>query len=235
MRHFLICLLLLTVTTGIPGCSKKKPAVEPVPVNEKWWRERFSRIGEKVSAGDAKLVFIGDSITQNWEKAGKRIWKIFYSKRKALNLGIWGDRIQNVTWRLQKGNYEGIRPLLAVVMAGTNNIGENTPDEIASGIKMIIDIIGEKTPGTRILLLGIFPRGTGFNRERILIEQCNSEIKKFSDKKRVFYMNIGSHFLNRKGVVTRDIMFDYLHLTEKGYRIWAESIEGKVKELMGRR
>jgi lysophospholipase L1-like esterase len=232
MKNKLLSSLLFLGIIFSAGCKKKQAAVEPVPVNEKWWEERFSMLKEKVSAGDAGLVFIGDSITQGWEKAGKKTWSKYYSGRKALNLGIWGDRTQNVIWRLQNGNYEKIKPSLAVILIGTNNIDENSPAEIALGIKKILDIIAEKTPDTKILLLGILPRGIGFNRERVLIEQCNYEIKKFSDNKRIVFMNIGRNFLNKKGVVTRSIMFDYLHLTEKGYTIWAESIEGKVRELM---
>ncbi len=226
-------LLSLTLLSG--GCKEEQAAVKPVPVDAQWWRERFSLIKENVSAGDARLVFMGDSITQGWEKAGKRVWKKYYSGRKALNLGIWGDRTQNLIWRLQNGNYEKIKPALAVVLIGTNNIGENSPAEIAAGIKRVLDIIGEKTPCTKILLLNIFPRGRGFNRKRVLIDKCNSIISKFRDRKNVFTLNIGKKFLNGEGVVNRDIMFDYLHLTEKGYRILAESIEGKVSELMGQR
>jgi beta-glucosidase len=227
-------LLLSFLLSGIifSGTCKEKQAREPVPVKEKWWEERFSAIKDKVSSGDAQLVFIGDSITQGWEKDGKRIWNRYYAGRKALNLGIWGDRTENVIWRLQNGHYEKIRPSLAVILIGTNNIGVNSPAEIVSGIKRILDIIRKRTPGTRILLLGIFPRGKGLNKERVIIERCNREISKFNERKRVFYMNIGKNFLNEEGEVSREIMFDYLHLTEKGYRIWAESIERKVRELM---
>lgn len=208
-------------------------AVQPVPRNG-GWMERHEAMNERVAKGNVDLVFIGDSITQGWEGNGKKVWQEFYGDRNAVNLGIGGDRTQHVIWRLDHGNLEGIKPKLAVIMIGTNNSNSNKPEEIADGIEMIIDQLNEKTPETKILLLGIFPRGaTPEDRLRQVNEKTNEIVSKLADGDRVHYLDIGEKFLEEDGTLSRETMPDLLHLNEKSYRIWAESIEPKVTELMG--
>ena len=114
----------------------------------------------RVKQGNVDLIFIGDSITHGWEEAGKDVWQKFYGKRNAVNLGIGGDQTQHVLWRLDHGNIDGISPKLAVIMIGTNNAGSGQqPEQIAEGIKAIVEQLRAKLPETKILLLAIFPRG----------------------------------------------------------------------------
>lgn len=208
-------------------------AVQPVP-REGGWMERHKGMNERVAQGNVDLVFIGDSITQGWEGNGKEVWKEFYGDRNAVNLGIGGDRTQHVMWRLDNGNLEGIEPKLAVIMIGTNNSNSNKPEEIADGIEMIVEQLKEKTPETKILLLGIFPRGAApDDRLRQVNEKTNEIVSKLADGEQVHYLDIGEKFLEDDGTLSREVMPDLLHLNEKSYRIWAESIEPKVAELMG--
>ncbi len=169
-----------------------------------------------------------------WEGAGRTVWEKFYGQRNAVNLGIGGDRTQHVLWRLQNGNLEGISPKLAVVMIGTNNSGSNTPQQIADGIKAILDELHKRCPKTKVLLLAIFPRGeTPDDARRKVNEAANQIIAKYADNQRVFYLDIGPKFLAEDGTLSREIMPDLLHLNQKSYTIWAESIEPLVKKLMG--
>lgn len=207
-------------------------AVQPVP-RDGGWMERHKAMNARVAEGNVDLVFIGDSITQGWEGAGKEVWNEFYGDRNAVNLGIGGDRTQHVIWRLDNGNLEGISPDLAVVMIGTNNSNSNTPEEIADGIEMIIERLKSKTPETEILLLGVFPRGaTPADRLRQVNQKTNEIISQLADGEQVHYLDIGQKFLQDDGTLSKEIMPDLLHLSEKGYRIWAEAIEPKVAELM---
>ena len=207
-------------------------AVEPVPRGG-GWMERHEAMNARVAEGDVDLVFIGDSITQGWEGSGKDVWKEFYGDRNAVNLGIGGDRTQHVIWRLDNGNLKGIQPDLAVVMIGTNNAASNTPEEIADGIEKIIQQLKTKVPETEILLLGIFPRGaTPDDRLRQVNEKTNEIVSKLADGEQVHYLDIGEKFLQDDGTLSKEIMPDLLHLSEKGYRIWAEAIEPKVTKLM---
>ncbi len=203
---------------------------------EGWWRKRQLLTNERVEKkrGKVDLVFIGDSITQSWEGPGKAVWKEFYSNRKAVNLGFSGDRTEHVLWRLQYGNLKGIQPRVAVVMIGTNNTGHSMqdPKEVAEGVRAVLDLIQERTPKTKILLLGIFPRGrTQFDSGRLNNIAINQIIRRYQDE-RVRYLDIGSVFEEVDGSVSKEVMPDALHLSEEGYRRWANAIES-VLESMG--
>jgi beta-glucosidase len=207
-------------------------AIQPVP-RSGGWMERHSSFNDRVAQGNVDMVFIGDSITQGWEGAGREIWKEFYGDRNAVNLGIGGDRTQHVIWRLMNGNLEGITPDLAVIMIGTNNARSNTPQQIADGVKAIVQQLQTKTPETEILLLAVFPRGPNAEDElRQVNQKTNEIIAEFADGEQIHYLDIGKAFLEDDGTLSKEIMPDLLHLNERGYRIWAESIEPKVKELL---
>lgn len=207
--------------------------VTPVPRDGNWMN-RHNAMNERVKQGDVDLVFIGDSITQGWEGAGKDVWAKHYGPRKAVNLGIGGDRTQHVLWRLQNGNLEGISPKLAVVMIGTNNSGNDSPEDIAAGVKAIVETLRSKTPDTKILLLATFPRGEKpGDPRRQTNEKSNAIVKTYADDMHVFFLDIGDKFLEADGSLSKEIMPDLLHLNPKSYAIWAESIEPTVAKLMG--
>ncbi len=134
-------------------------STKPVPRNDAWWQARQKSMNERVKKGNVDLLMIGDSITHGWEGGGKEVWKKFYEKRNAVNLGIGGDQTQHVLWRLENGNIEGIQPKLAVLMIGTNNAWCNNPQEVAAGVQAIVEKLRAKLPQTKVLLLAIFPRG----------------------------------------------------------------------------
>ncbi|MDP7204339.1 MAG: GDSL-type esterase/lipase family protein, partial [Pirellulaceae bacterium] len=91
-----------------------------------------------------------------------------------------------------------------------------------------------KLPETKVLLLAVFPRGTDKNDKRRQVnEKANAIFKKLADGTHVHYLDIGPKFLEDDGTLTREIMPDLLHLSEKGYTIWAKSIEPSLKKLMG--
>ena len=215
------------------GAAPLHSAIKPEPRDGNWMK-RHESFNERVKKGSADLLFIGDSITQGWEGAGKEVWKQHYDKRNAVNLGIGGDRTQPGLWRLDNGNIEGIQPKLAVLMIGTNNSSTNTPQEIADGIKAIVDKLRTKLPQTKVLILAVFPRGANADDARRKVNIATNEIAaKYADGKHVFYLDIGPKFLGADGTLSKEIMPDLLHLSPKGYQIWADSIEAEVKKLMG--
>ncbi len=215
------------------AAEKQHSAVKPVP-RQGGWMKRHNSFNDRVAKGNVDLVFIGDSITQGWEGRGKGVWAKHYGKRNAVNLGIGGDRTQHVIWRLDNGNLKDITPKAAVIMIGTNNSGNNSSKEIADGVEVIVKQIRTKSPKTQILLLGVFPRGkNNADKRRKVNEGANAIFSKLDDGKYVHYLDIGPKFLQKDGTLTREIMPDLLHLSQKGYTIWAESIEAKLKKLLG--
>jgi arylsulfatase A-like enzyme/lysophospholipase L1-like esterase len=202
--------------------------------DEGWWKDRDRQLSKNAQQTDVQLAFIGDSITQSWEGAGKEVWEEFYAGRQAINLGISGDRTEHVIWRLTHGNLGKIQPKVAVVMIGTNNTGHllQEPSEVADGVREILEILRERCPKTQILLLGIFPRGDQtFDAARLNNVAINQYLRRMAAQPNVRYLDLGSIFLNDDGTISKEIMPDLLHLSPAGYRLWAEAMEPTLKDL----
>ena len=204
------------------------------PKDQNWWKKRHASMNQKAKKPH-DLLFIGDSITQGWEGSGKGTWDKFYGNRKTLNLGISGDRTEHVIWRLDNGNLKNQKKAkVAVIMIGTNNTGHKLqdPTEVKDGIGRIISTVRARCPQAKILLLGIFPRGVNpDDPKRKNNVEINELVSKFHNGERIHYLNISDKFLTKEGVLTKEIMPDALHPKQKGYEIWAEAIEPKLKEL----
>jgi lysophospholipase L1-like esterase len=210
-------------------------AVTPAPRSGRWMK-RHESFNARVKKGNVDLIFVGDSITQGWEGGGKKVWSEFYGKRNAVNLGIGGDRTEHVLWRLDNGNADGISPKVAVVMIGTNNSGKsrNTASEIVDGVTAVVAKLRSKLPKTKVLLLDIFPRGRQFNDQRGQILQINQAVRRLERDNFVTYLEIGHLFLENDGSLSKDIMPDALHLSAKGYGIWAKAIEPTLSRLLAK-
>lgn len=206
-------------------------AINPVPRNP--WLDTSNGFTARAKKGDVDVVFLGDSITAGWSNAGKVAWSTRFAPLKAVNFGIGGDRTQHVLWRVQNGNFDGITPKAVVLMIGTNNSGSNTAAEIAEGVTAIVKEIQTRTPSTKILLLGVFPRAEKADHPvRAKLAEVNATIAKLDDGKSVFFLDIGPKFLTEDGTLTREIMPDLLHLSPAGYTIWADAIQDKLAELI---
>lgn len=255
MRHAVSLLALalaplsaLAQPGGTPT-AKPDPAAKPAPqapakVQPKavtpevhsGTEKRHERFNEISKAGKARLVFLGDSITESWENGGKGVWDQHYAKRDAANFGVSGDRTEHVLWRLDNGNFDGLSPKLIVIMIGTNNTGhrKDPAAETAAGVQAILDRLKVKCPDSRILLMAIFPRGERADDElRVINTAANALIEQMADGKKIIYKDIGKRFLDDKGVLKKELMPDFLHPNEKGYAIWADAIEKDVASLMG--
>jgi lysophospholipase L1-like esterase len=198
--------------------------------------KQFLEIAKK---GNVDVVFIGDSITQGW--GNNAAWKKNFEPLKAANFGISGDQTGHVLWRLTEGGeLDSIKPKVAVVMIGTNNTpmrknpeDNHSAEQIAGGIKRIVETI-QKTPQTKVLLLAVFPRDAKPGTDkRNKITEINKIIAKLDDGgKTVKYLDIGAKFLDSEGNLPKDIMPDFLHLSVKGYEIWADAITPTLKDML---
>ncbi|MBP7951131.1 MAG: exo-alpha-sialidase [Verrucomicrobiales bacterium] len=199
-----------------------------------WWMQRHEQKLAEAKAG-AEIVFLGDSITQGWETAGKDIWARQQASRRTLNLGFGGDSTQHALWRLDNGEFDGLHPKVCVLLIGTNNVrhSDSTPQQIAEGIGAIIGRIAKKSPDTKIILHAIFPRGADASdpwRQRA--QQINALLPALADGQRVHFLDIGSAFTGPGGIVSKEVMPDLLHLSAKGYDLWARALEPKLTELL---
>jgi lysophospholipase L1-like esterase len=189
-------------------------------------QRKFDRYGGKPAA----IVFDGDSITNRWEETGREQWKKFFEGRAA-EFGIEGDHVENLLWRLSKGQVDGINPKVVVIMIGTNNSGGDSAEQIAGGIKAVVAEYKKRCPWAHIILMGIFPRGeTPADGGRQKVAAVNAIIKSLDDGRRVTFVDITPQLVEPDGTISKDMMPDSLHPTAKGYEIWAAAIQPIIKK-----
>jgi lysophospholipase L1-like esterase len=228
---------LNSATAPAPRFRKATP-----PLDEGWVK-RHEKFVAMAKRGGIDVLFLGDSITDAWggeghgaKAPGSKLFAEEFVPLKAANFGIGGDRTQHILWRLDYGELDGIQPKVIMLMIGTNNVRDNSAAEIADGIKAIVKDIHRRSPSTKVLLLGIFPRGEKPNPQREKIKEVNVEIAKLDDGgKTIKYLDFGDKFLQPDGTISKDIMPDYLHLSPKGYQIWADAVKGPIVELLGKK
>jgi lysophospholipase L1-like esterase len=204
------------------------------------WAKRHAAVTKLTAERKASLVFIGDSITQMFGgephdrgQPGKDVWERFYAKRNAANLGFGYDYLENTLWRLRHGELDGARARVVVMHIGTNNAGKNTPEEIAAGVRALLDEIHQRQPQAHIILMAIFPRGPKPDAMRAKLDTTNKLLAHFAAPGRVTFLDIGEKFLQPDGSIAREVMGDYLHPSAKGYEIWAEALEPVLMKLLG--
>lgn len=177
------------------------------------------------------MVFDGDSITDGWHNAGQQVWQERYAKLGAFDFGIGGDRTENVLWRLSQGQLKGIHPKLVLLMIGTNNLSSNTNEQIAEGVKAVIEQYRKLCPNATILVQGIFPRAPDATSPlRARIKEINTTIATFADGKSVRFLDFGDKFLEADGTMSKEVMPDFLHPSAKGYQIWADAIQPVIDQ-----
>jgi lysophospholipase L1-like esterase len=199
---------------------------------------------EAAKQGDVDILFMGDSITDNWRNAGdpanpasqhKAVFDQYYGSLKTANFGVGGDTTQGVLWRLMNGEGQGFQPKVVMLLIGTNNGGNapaNTTAEIAEGVGAVVLELRKDFPAAKILLLGIFPRDVPGSTLRKTVLDVNPLIARLDDREHVFFMDIGDKFLDAGGNLAPDIMPDKLHPTAKGYIIWSEAVKEPLAKLL---
>lgn len=240
----IVALGFSTLTTHAQDKDKKtenkpNPAIKAVP-RDGGWMKRHEKYLEQTQKNKYDVVFLGDSITDAWPGGGKDAWTTTLKPFNPGGYGIGGDRTQHLLWRITEGKeLDGLSPKAAVVMIGTNNAGSDTAEQIAEGIKAVVMALREKQPKTKILLLAVFPRAGAPKEAKVAtkdqlnkkIPQINAIISKLDDGKMIFYKDIGPKFLTEDGGLSREVMPDLLHLSKKGYQIWADSIKEDLEKL----
>ena len=197
-------------------------------------RQKAKRDEITASGGSFDIVFIGDSITHGWEnpKTGLPVAKEGLSDFKVLNLGYSGNRVEHMIWRMENGELDGYTAKLFVVLAGTNNLGKDAPENIAEGLRHLLARIRNHHPEAKILLLSVFPRGENpSDGMRIAAEKVNTFIRDISTVDCVRRLDIWDDFLDKDGKASRETQYDFLHLTTAGYQIWLRRVLPVFREI----
>ena len=239
--HWLAALAIAALSVGSSGIDHSPPAENPAMAPEPRqgsWLKQHEGFVDLASQGNIDLLFLGDSLTGLWDKTAPQVWSRHYAPRKAANFGVGGDHIQHLLWRLDHGELEGIKPRVVVLMIGTNNIPHETEDQVVEGVKTVISRVRLKLPTAQILLLGVTPRGLNRDPSQVTtapdprVPRLNTRLAKFEDHEIVRYLDIGPLLLDSQGHLVQVIQPDYLHLSRKGYQIWADAMEPLLWEMM---
>jgi lysophospholipase L1-like esterase len=221
------------------------PADRPAPRTDQNSRLAHEQLVAKAKSGRIDIYFEGDSITRRWGATDYpellAHWKANFSGWNAADFGWGADRVENILWRLQNGELDGVNPKIIVLLAGTNNVGNRAPAEsidaavanITKGLRTVVDLMRSKAPGAVIVVTAIFPRNDNMAVMPV-IDGVNRSLEQFADGKTVRYLNINSKLADSSGRLFEGMMNpDKLHPAVKGYEVWAEALKPIFTELLG--
>lgn len=222
------------------------PADEPVFRNDANSLVAHSQLLAKAKQGGIDVYFEGDSITRRWGATDYpellANWKQNFYGWNAADFGWGADRTQNVLWRLNNGELDGVNPKVVVLLAGTNNVGDPSfqgdggakAEDVTRGLEAIVRTIQQKVPAAVIILMGIFPRNDNMALMPI-IDKINGNLSRFADGRTVRYLNINAKLADSDGKLLAGMMDaqDKLHPTVKAYQIWADALKPVLTELLG--
>lgn len=243
MRCFsLLLAATLACTAAICGAAEP-PEVAAFKTNKDGTPDvRFMKRHEgfvaEAKKGGVGLLLMGDFLTDDWRgnpKNGvKAIYDQAFGRYRPANFGQGGDYTQHVLWRLQNGELEGIAPKVMMLMiGGTNGSNGDAPEKIAAGIAAMIRTVREKSPGTKILLLPVLPRAEKSGSLRTRHTSVNPLLARLDDGgKTVRFLDIAGKFVDADGTIPKEIMPDFVHLSDKGYQLWADAVEATLREMM---
>jgi len=217
-----------------PPAGAKLPssmdATEQLPIA---WLVNHYSLNVRLKQASPSVVFLGDSITEGW--AADPTWPAVRDQYNAMGLGIGYDRTQNVLWRIRNGHFTYAKPRLAVLLIGTNNIANgDTPESAAWGVGAVLRALREASPNTRVVLLGLLPRGEKPDDGlRQAAAATNRLLAACADDKTVFFRDIGAAFLDPAGRLSPEVSPDFLHLSRKGYAVFTAQVEPILREFAG--
>ena len=209
------------------------PSDNPIPHSAGWWDQCVKRV-EDAKGKPIDIMFIGDSLTQNfieaptekWKLVGIDVWNKHYANRNVLNFGVGSDGTQHVLWRLDHMDVAGFRPKVIVLEIGVNNMFSST-SEIVAGTRAVLDKLRSMYPASKIILMAILPNGRNWQRTK----EVNAITKTFADNKSIFYLDLSPYMPLDRGHFT-GVGNDAVHLTPEGYEIWASHLDPLLESLV---
>ena len=211
--------------------TAKPPANNPAtttPVSrEPGAAARQNLVLERANTSHAQIVLLGDSITEGWEGAPEQL-QALVGLRSAANLGVGGDRTQHVLWRLEQAPLSAIKPKVIVLMIGTNNMYDDSANDIIAGIHAVVELLSTQCPNAEILVLDIPPRGEPKDSAREKITQINIGLTLGMWPTHARFVRVSGQFVKPDATIDPAIMPDLLHLSQKGYAMWAAAIKPEL-------
>ena len=237
---------MVFVDTLQPAQQPIERTDQPLARTDENSRKAHEQLMAKRTQGRIDLYFMGDSITRRWGASDRQYsdllsnWNKNFKGWNAADFGWGADKTQNMLWRLQQGELDGVNPKVIVLLAGTNNIGNLSPAgdiEVRAaatvrGVAAVLKELRARAPKATIVLMGITPRNDNIQVMPI-IDAANRGIARLADGRRVRYLNINARLANEQGVLLPGMTRDGLHLTAKGYQLWADALKPILIERLG--
>ncbi len=236
--------LFLFLCIGTLDVHAQISADQPVPRTDRNSQIAHAQLLEKAKQGRIDVYFEGDSITRRWGATDYpellANWNQNFFGWNAANFAWGADTTQNILWRLNDGELDGINPKVIVLLAGTNNVGNRViPDreearveDIAKGIEAVIRLMQTKAPEATIIVMGIFPRNDNIG-VMPTINKINQNLSKLADGEKILYLNINDKLADSDGRLFDGMTTDRLHPSIKAYQIWADALKPIFQELLG--
>jgi lysophospholipase L1-like esterase len=195
----------------------------------------------KAKQGRIDVYFVGDSITRRWGATDYpellAHWKAQFHGWHAGNFGWGADGTQNILWRLDHGELDGVNPQVIVVLAGTNNVGTMPGgpakiENVTRGVRAVVERCRRKAPKATIVLTAIFPR----NDEVAVVPEIraiNANLARIADGTTVRFIDLTARLADAQGRLVEGVMHDGLHPTVKGYQVWADALKPVLRQLLG--
>ena len=227
-----------------PVGNRAGSASTPVPRKDSNSLIAHQQLIQKAKRGGIDVYFVGDSITRRWGASDPQYrqllenWKTNFFGWNAASFGWGADRIENILWRLENGELDGVNPKVIVVLSGINNVGTEAGDaekvaDITRGLKAILGVCQDKAPNATLILTAIFPRN---DNPAVIptINQVNRNLAGLADGKQVRFLDISDKLADREGRLFPGMMnADKLHPTLKAYQVWADALKPILTELLG--
>jgi len=241
--------VLVTVIAGAligAALQAAPPGDQAVPRTDDNSRIAHAQLLEKARSGRIDVYFAGDSITRRWGATDYpellAHWRQTFFGWNAANFGWGGDTTQNILWRLQNGELDGVNPKVIVLQAGTNNLARVTAnddraavaEDVARGVRALLDVMRAKAPSATIIVTGLFPRGDRVELNPIIAD-INRRVAAFADGRSIRFLNVNDRLADASGTPAADVMRDGLHPTLKGYQVWADGLAPLLTTLLGPR
>lgn len=236
---FFAVLLSLFLSSVFAEKSPEKIVPDPPDVprmnTQHWVPARYKVVREQLVGKECGVLFVGDSITQGWEQEGAEWWGKLFLPMKAVNFGVSGDRTESILWRMEDtGLAVRTPPRYCVLLAGTNNIGlwkgKQTAEETVKGIRETAVRLLRKFPETRLILMEVTPYGPDPSAPlRKRQEEINERLRGLK-LPRTAILSINGRLLNPDGTFREGMFKDKVHLTAKGYQVWAEALLPLLKK-----
>ncbi len=169
----------------------------------------------------ADIVFMGDSITCGGDLPS------FFPERSVCKLAVPGDSIQQVLYRADM--VEKLAPKKIFLLVGVNNVSRgNFENTIEENYKLLL----KKLTGIcdKVYVQSILPVRKPSKVDNARIDRANEIISNLAQEYDCEYIDLQRAFVDEEGELREDLTKDGVHLSEKGYEVWAEQIQEFVEE-----